>query len=277
MVFHTPAAGAASLRPELNSDILTLVLEEDLNKMSEEKHFNFYNTGTALALGIIISSLILGWAYKDSKKGDEAITVTGSARKRIKSDLVVWNAGVSTQSPQLSEAYKQLSDYTPRIKKYLIDKGIPEEQITVSSISTTQLKATDNMGRETSEITGYSLKQQVSVTSTDVDKIARISREATELINQGILLESSAPQFFYTKLGDLKIEMLGEAARDAKTRADKIADSTSSSIGSIRSARMGVMQITAPESTEVSDYGVNDTSSIEKDVTAVVNISFAVD
>ncbi len=245
--------------------------------MNGEKNNNLFNIGTALALGLIVSSMILGWAYTGSKKGDDTITVTGSARKRIKSDLVVWKAGVSTQSGQLTDAYRQLSDYIPRIRKYLVEKGIPEGQITASSIATTTLKKTDAMGRETSEITGYSLKQEVSVTSTDVDKIAQIAREATELINQGILLESSSPQFHYTKLGDLKIEMLGEAAKDAKTRADKIAESTSSSIGTIRSARMGVMQITAPESTEVSDYGVNDTSSIEKDVTAVVNISFAVD
>lgn len=245
--------------------------------MNGEKTNNFYNNGTALAIGLIVSSLILGWAYTGSKKGDDAITVTGSAKKRIKSDLVVWNAGVATQAPQLSDAYKQLSDYVPRIKKYLIEKGVPESQITVSSIATTTLTRTDENGRATSEITGYSLKQGVSVTSNDVDKIAQISREATELINQGILLESNAPQFYYTKLGDLKIEMLGEAAKDAKTRADRIAESTASSIGSIRSARMGVMQITAPESTEVSDYGVNDTSSIEKDVTAVVNVSFSVD
>jgi len=244
--------------------------------MNVEKNGNLFNVGTSLALGLIISSMILGWAYTSNKKGDDAITVTGSAKKRIKSDLVVWNAGVATQSSQLGDAYKQLSDYVPRIKKYLIDKGIPEAQITVSSISTTTLTKTDENGRSTNEITGYSLKQGVSVTSNDVDKVAQISREATELINQGILLESNAPQFYYTKLGDLKIEMLGEAAKDAKTRADKIAESTSSSIGSIRSARMGVMQITAPESTEVSDYGVNDTSSIEKDVTAVVNVSFAV-
>ena len=244
--------------------------------MSEDKHNKLFNIGTSLALGLIISSLILGWSYKDTKKGDDAITVTGSAKKRIKSDLVVWNAGVATQSPKLADAYKQLSDYVPRIKKYLTDKGIPENQLTVSSIATTTLYKADDSGTPTSEIIGYSLKQSVSVASNDVDRIAQISREATELINQGILLESSAPQFFYTKLGDLKIEMLGEAAKDAKTRADRIAESTSSSIGSIRSAKMGVMQITAPESTEVSDYGVNDTGSIEKDVTAVVNLSFAV-
>jgi hypothetical protein len=40
---------------------------------------------------------------------------------------------------------------------------------------------------------------------------------------------------------------------------------------------MGVLQITAAYSTEVSDMGISDTSSIDKDMTAVVNVSFAVD
>ena len=245
--------------------------------MSIDKVNEFFRGGSALAIGLIVSSMILSWAYTGTKKSEEAITVTGSAKKRIKSDLVVWNAGVATQSAEPREAYKLLADYVDRIKKYLVEKGVSADQITVSSISTTALMKTDDvLGRPTNEITGYSLKQTVSVTSQDVDRVAQISRESTELINQGILLASSAPQFYYTKLGDLKIEMLGEAAKDAKARADRIAESTGSSIGSIRSAKMGVMQITAPESTEVSDYGVNDTTSIEKDVNAVVNVSFAV-
>jgi hypothetical protein len=97
------------------------------------------------------------------------------------------------------------------------------------------------------------------------------------LINQGILLESMAPEYLYTKLGDLKIEMLAEAAKDAKRRAEQIAQSTDSSIGTVRTARMGVLQITAADSTDVSDSGMNDTSSLEKDITAVVNVGFAVD
>ena len=107
-------------------------------------------------------------------------------------------------------------------------------------------------------------------------KISQIAREATELINQGILIESNAPRFYYTAIGDLKIEMLGEAAKDAKERALRIAESTGDSIGSVRSAKMGVMQITAADSTDVSDYVVYDTSTIEKDMTAVVNVSFAI-
>jgi hypothetical protein len=245
--------------------------------MNGERNQFWLNGGVALALGLVMSSVIFGWFYSNAKKGDEAITVTGSAKKRIKSDLVVWSAGVSAQSAQLSAAYGQISGEIPKIKQYLITKGIAEDQMTVSAITTTTLHGKDSNGIETSEITGYSLSQSISVRSGDVDRIAQIAREATELINQGILIESSAPQYYYTKAGDLKIEMLGEAAKDAKTRAEQIASSTGNSIGAVRSAKMGVLQITPADSTEVSDMGMYDTSSIDKDMTAVVNISFAVD
>ena len=244
--------------------------------MNGEKN-TLFNIGTALAIGLIVSSLILGWSYSRTKKGDEAINVTGSAKRRITSDLVVWSAGVSTQSPTLTEAYKQLAESTPRIKQYLLGKGIPETQMTVSAITTTQQKGHDSSGNETSEIVGYILSQNVEVRSNDVAKIGQIARETTELINQGILVESAPPRYYYTAIGDLKIEMLGEAAKDAKERAERIAQSTGNSIGAVRSAKMGVLQITAADSTDVSDYGVYDTSTIEKDMTAVVNVSFAVD
>ena len=124
---------------------------------------------------------------------------------------------------------------------------------------------------------GGTFWETLPVDINDVEKIEKIAREATELINQGILLESGAPEYYYTKIADLKIEMLAEAAKDAKTRAEQVAKSTGSSIGSVRTARMGVMQITAADSNEVSDAGINDTSSLEKDIMAVVNVGFAVD
>ena len=149
--------------------------------------------------------------------------------------------------------------------------------MTVSSITTTTLKKQNNNGGESSEITGYALRQHIEVRSTDVDKIAQIAREATELINQGILIESEAPQYYYTKIGDLKIEMLGLAAKDAKVRAEQIAASTGNRVGAVRSAKMGVLQITPADSTDVSDAGIYSTSTIDKDMTAVVNIGFGVD
>ncbi|HEY0050036.1 MAG TPA: SIMPL domain-containing protein, partial [Pyrinomonadaceae bacterium] len=224
--------------------------------MNGEKNNYLFNTGLALAIALVMSSIVLGWFYKSKKDSDDAVTVTGSARKRIKSDLVIWSAGVSYQAPKLADAYSRLSENVPRIKQYLIGKGINENQITISSISSTTMHGRDDNGNETSEITGYSLRQEVEVRSNDVERIGQIAREATELINQGILLESAPPKYYYTQLGNLKIEMLGEAAKDAKTRAEQIAASTGNSIGTVRSARMGVMQITAADSTEVSDSGI---------------------
>lgn len=230
-----------------------------------------------IAIALVVSTVIGGWFFVKGKRGDQTITVTGSARKRITSDLVVWKSAISYQAPVLSDAYRSLSEAVPKVKAYLVGKGIPENQITVSAISSQTLHGRNSDGTESSEITGYSLRQELSVRSTEVEKIAQIAREATELINQGILIESMAPEYLYTKLGDLKIEMLAEAAKDAKVRAEQIAQSTGSSIGSVRTARMGVLQITAADSNEVSDYGMNDTTSLEKDITAVVNIGFAVD
>lgn len=230
-----------------------------------------------LALGLVLASAVGGWAFVKGRRGDQTITVTGSAKKRIRSDLVIWRASVSFQAPALADAYRSLSESVPKVKAYLISKGVPENEITISSISSQTLRARNAEGEDTGQITGYSLQQELEVRSTDVEKIARIAREATELINQGILIESRAPEYHYTKLGEEKIVMLAEAAKDAKVRAQKVAESTGSSIGSVRTARMGVLQITAADSNEVSDMGINDTSSLEKDITAVVNVGFEID
>jgi len=244
--------------------------------MGDERSGSSFGAGVALAIGLVLASVIGGWAFVKGKRGDQTITVTGSARKRIKSDLVIWRAGVSYQAPVLADAYRSLAENVPRVKSYLIGKGIPENQITISSISSQTLHARSDQGEDTGTITGYSLRQELEVRSNDVDKIAQIAREATELINQGILLESMAPAYHYTKLGEEKITMLAEAAKDAKVRAEKVAESTGSSIGSVRTARMGVLQITPADSNEVSDSGMNDTSSLEKDITAVVNVGFEI-
>ena len=220
-----------------------------------------FMAAVVLAVGLVVATVIGGWFFVKGKRGDQTITVTGSARKRIKSDLVIWRSAISYQASELSAAYRSLSEAVPRVKAYLVSKGIAENQITVSSISSQTLHGRNSDGIETSEITGYSLRQELSVRSNEVDNIGQIAREATELINQGILIESMTPEYIYTQLGGLKIEMLAEAAKDAKVRAEQIAQSTGSSIGSVRTARMGVLQITPADSNEVSDSGMNDTSS----------------
>ena len=91
------------------------------------------------------------------------------------------------------------------------------------------------------------------------------------------MIESAAPSYIYTKLADLKIAMLADATKDATTRAQQIAGNSGSKLGPILDARMGVMQINPAHSYETSDSGRNDTSSFEKEITAVVSARFALE
>jgi hypothetical protein len=112
-----------------------------------------FMAAVVLAIGLVVATLIGGWFFVKGKRGDQTITVTGSARKRIKSNLVIWRSAISYQAPVLSDAYRSLSESVPRVKAYLVSKGIPENQITVSSISSQTLHGRTDDGGETSEIT----------------------------------------------------------------------------------------------------------------------------
>lgn len=232
--------------------------------------------GAILSIGIIVSSVIIINGVSNIKTRQNSITITGSAKKQIKSDLVVWTGTYSAQAGVLSEAYSALKADSETVKSYLLSKGLNSKDIVFTSITTlTNYKAQPN-GQMSSEIESYRLMQTVQISSREVDKITEISRQATELINKGIEFQSNPPEYYYTKIADLKIDMLSLATKDAMTRAEQIAGTTGSKIGKLKSAKMGVFQITPLYSTDVSDSGIYSTTSIDKEITAVMTCDFEI-
>jgi len=242
----------------------------------QTKKWSLIIVAAILALGLIISSFIVSNSMVRLKMAGNTITVTGSAKQQIKSDLATWNGSYSAQAADLSTAYNQIKANQEVVKKYLIAQGIAESAMGFSSINTEVRYVTMPNGQMTSQVEGYRLYQQVELSSKDVDKITQLSRQTTDLINQGVEFQSNPPQYFYTKIADLKVKMLSLATKDAKVRADQIASNAGSQVGALRAARMGVFQITPLYSNEISDYGVNDTSSLEKEITAVMNCEFEI-
>ena len=190
---------------------------------------------------------------------------------------MVWSGYFSRREANLALAYQKLQEDLVKVKAYLLSKGVNEKELTIIQIVTTTVYKKNEKGNNTNDIEGYRLKQTVELRSNDVEKIARISREATGLINEGIEFYSGSPEYFYTKLDELKVEMLAHATENAKQRAESMTRSTGNKIGFMRSARMGVFQITPITSTDVSDWGVNDTTSLDKKVMSVVTVSFALE
>jgi len=230
----------------------------------------------SLAVAMVASSGIAASALREFTRANDVVQVTGSARRAITSDYIIWQFRVESQSPSLQTAYKQVTAYTERIRAYLQQQGVPANEIVFAALENVALPETVN-GRETGRILAYRLTQRVKISSKEVDKIAALVNRANDLINEGIPLISDPPQYLYTELAKLRVEMVAEAVRDAQRRAQSIAQATNSRVGKVRRVDTGVFQITSRFSTEVSDYGIYDTSSKEKDITAVVSVSFSLD
>jgi hypothetical protein len=170
-----------------------------------------------------------------------------------------------------------------RLREFLKAHHVADSSITEGAIRVDQVFGQPSGGppekrsRGGSEFIGFKCSQRIEVHSTLVDSVDKIARDVAELIPELIEMNSESPQYFYTKLPDLRVQMLAEATQDARKRAESIALSAGGRVRSVRSARMGVFQITAPNSREVRDYGTYDTGTIDKDITSVVTVSFSVE
>lgn len=240
-----------------------------------------YITAAIIGITAIISFAIIGNAYRSRASTMETIVVTGLAEKDFTSNLIVWRGTYSQKSMDLKTAYALLKADEGTIRAYLNRKGINNSAITFSSVNINKdfAMSFDANGRNTGQtFTGYNLMQTVKVESTEVDKVDKISREATELIQTGIEFNSSAPLFYNTKLNEVKMELLGKASNDAKARAEAIAKNAGSSLGDLKKATMGIFQITGKNSNEDYSYGgAFNTSSREKTGSITIKMEFHVD
>lgn len=250
-------------------------MNNSLNAMENKNKFSidFVILGISFIIGVIIFTA----AWKSNQKSNQTITVTGSAKKEIVSDLAIFRGTIFVQSISASSAYSELNRQKPIIISYLEQKSFPKDKIEFSTISSYPVYEIGPNGYQTSKIIGYVYNQRIELKSEDVYKIKELSLDIASLIEKGIDFRVEPPEYHYTKIADLKIEIQAEAAKDAMVRAKKIADATDRDLGPMRSARMGVLQITPKFSNAVSDYGINDLSSIEKEIVGVVTASFQIE
>lgn len=226
--------------------------------------------GLLIAIGLIVSTKMVATTISKN-----VISVTGSAYEIVKSDSGTLNFDINVKRISKQEAYSAAQEQIKIVQKYLADKQIKNIEIkTVNGYYT--YKRNPKTGEYTDIPDMYNLSQPITISSDNVELIKTISNDITGLINKGVDINVYAPSYDYSKLGDLKVTLLEKASKDAKARAASMLKPTHNSVGKIQSVRMGVYQITPVDSTNVSDMGINDTSSIDKKVTAVANVSFKI-
>lgn len=256
-----------------------------MNSIKELIKNNIVAFGFLISVSWVISSFVLASGLSSINKKD-SISVTGSSERIVESDAAKWTFTVtkSAQESEYGAVSKQVRASDALIEKFLISQGFDKKEITFQPITSSVVCQSQNNvmydGQGKQQCSGfftYTIRQIVIVDSSDVNKIKEMSLNAENILMQsGIQIQTSSVDFFYTKLADLRVDLLSLASKNAKERAVAIAQSTGDSIGGVKEASQGVFQVTQKNSTDVSDYGSYDTSTIEKKVTAIVRASFEV-
>ncbi|MFA5750841.1 MAG: SIMPL domain-containing protein [Candidatus Paceibacterota bacterium] len=228
----------------------------------------------ALILGLsLVASAIIGSATFYKLRSMDYISSTGSAKKAVISDKVKWSSNISrsVRESTIEEGYSKMETDLKEVKAFLIKNGIKEESIEVSPVYMNEV-----WEQNPSSEKKYNLSQNIEIQSEEVEKIGEMAKNVSELVQKGILFSINSLEYYYSKLPEARVELLAEAVGDAKARAEQLAKAGGKKIGALKSASSGVVQVMSENSLEISDYGMYDTSKINKEIMVTVKASFEI-
>lgn len=224
-----------------------------------------------IGIALIVCTVLLGSSLVTVKGMGQTIKVTGAAYKPIVSDYAVWQGNISVSAVTLDASYAKMKTDLVKVKTFLKAQGFDDGDYEVGTVS---IKKSYNRDRQ---VTGYNLRQGIKIELADVGRITDLSKAGSSLIEKGVEFDSRSPQYIFTGLDALKLDMIQAATENAKLRAERLASATGMKVGAPRSARVGVFQIRPRHSQEVSGYGINDQSTINKEIVCTVHIDFLID
>jgi len=234
---------------------------------------------TVIAASLIMALAVGGGLVKVgagfAARTDNGITVTGSAKTTATADNVVWTLNVALSSQLVADAVKKVGADVDAVSAYLTKGGIPADALTLGAVSSYANEEWQN-GNSTGRILSYRASRDITVRTSDVQLVYKLSQGIGSLLQNGVNVNNYGPQYYISTLPDLRPQLLEDAMKDAKTRAEAITKAVGGSVGAVQSVKSGVFQVTTPDSTMVSDGGAYDTSTIEKTVTSTVSVTFAV-
>ena len=226
-----------------------------------------------LGLGIVVAAFIGAYSFYQVHTLNNTLSVTGSATATSTADTARWTVTVSRTAYEATIASTQTSvaKDAQSVVDFFTTAGVAADKIQVNPVQTDQQYSNDQNAP-----TKYSVHQDVTMTSDNVRLVERLAKDVSSLANKGIFLSAQQPQYMISTLPQIRISLIGKAVTDAKARAEEIAKSTGQKVGPLQSAAGGVVQVMAPNSVDVSDYGSYDTSTIDKQVMVTARAVFLV-
>ncbi len=228
------------------------------------------NTSGAVTVGMILSAAILGWSIYASRASTDSVTVKGLASRDVISDTVTWNGSFTRTTPgdQLRQGYALMAEDEKRVLKFFGDHGLAQADAVIIPVSVSQPFRTDSkLARETT------FKEGVTIVSHDLPAVANAVRSLSDLIDTGVQFQTDSVSYSYSKLPELRVSLLSEAMRDARSRAEKIVEATGQRVGRVKDTSVGAVQVLSANS---SGNEYENSTEMKKQIVVTVDTTFVI-
>ncbi len=248
-------------------------------EIGRKEIYIFIGVAVIVCLGLLGAGYFVGDGFYMSRMGDRYVTVKGLSEKDVSADLAVWNIKIAATGDVLSEVQDNIERQKKDLLSFLKGQDVKDEELSGSQMNVIDLMA-QQWRSERAEQSRFIMNYSVTVRSNDVAKIKAISERTGDLIKKGlVLVDDNGPTYMFTKLNDIKPEMIAEATKNARKAAEQFAADSGSKVRSIRRASQGIFSIQArdgsssAESVEGVPYDYQ-ARQIEKKVRVVSTIDY---
>jgi uncharacterized protein len=230
----------------------------------EETTRRWLASAAVLAFGLIAGGYLLGDGLTRAKDADRAVTVRGLAEKDVTADLATWTIAYSATADDLSSAQSSVDRDSSAIVSFFKELGFPTDALQPTGVNVSQYS--DN------GVPKFTVRQRMTLRSTDIKRAQNAVKRQFELVRRGVVLEEgSGMAYTFTKLNDIKPQMVAEATKDARASAEQFAQDSGTSVGAIKNATQGYFEINARDGDNGGGWGVSDTPYKKVRVVTTVN------
>jgi uncharacterized protein len=236
-----------------------------------------------LACAIFLGNAAAGWfiarGIHQWRANDRYASVKGIAERQVKADLAIWEIGYKITGDNLTQITNESLKNRKIITEFLI-----KNNFTANEIEPQRVEVLDQYAREYGSNKPqhrYIINSGVMLRTANVDLVRQVSQMSAELIQQGIVLMNKNeylpnPRYFFTKLDEIRPQLLEQATKSARLVAEQFAINSGSRLGSIRRASQGVFQILNIDSNAGQNYGSDNDQigNIDKIVRIVVSMDY---
>jgi hypothetical protein len=223
-----------------------------------------------LGLGLAGAGFLIGRGFERARSADRYVTVKGLAESFVSADLAVWPLRITATGADLARVQEQIDRDLSTVREFLTEQEVEPEAIQPQRVEVTDLLAQPYRPEAVGD-NRFIVAQTIIVRTEQVERVARLNQQTGELVKRGVVLaDTGGPTYLFTRLNEIKPELLAAATRNARVSAEQFAADSGSSIAEIRRASQGLFEILPRDPAP----GLMEANQVDKKIRVVSTIEY---